>query len=148
MSVSLKCVREAAIVAGQYKMTALDEALTTDEADAFEQYHNCELLLLGNARGVDYCGDRIKGTRLNMSPIADRDMIRLREHAAIKKALPRTVLAVLAVACAQQRGDDNAPSDAQAGLTVDKRARHAARAWRRCVVAAIKALAGVIAAKP
>lgn len=143
MLISPKRVKVAAIEAGTWRKCVLDDMLTTEEADIFELFHNCELLLMGNARGVDYSGDRVQGNRTQMNPFRDKDFHNLANHARLKKRLPRDVLAVLRVACAQQRGDDGAPSDAQAGLAVDKRARNAARAWRRCVVAAIKVLAGI-----
>lgn len=120
--------------------TPLDRALSAESANALEMYTDCENLLLGNARCADYCGDRVQKSPSAMSPLADRSMLALRVHAQVKRRLSRQNREILAIFCAQQRGDNGAPSDAQMGLSINVRTSNAASEWRRAIVQAANAL--------
>jgi hypothetical protein len=77
------------------RLTDLDRALDCTEADAIERWLDCEELLQGCARIVDYDG----GSRGSgqPTPLADDDMDALKAHAAAKQALLHTHRASLRV---------------------------------------------------
>lgn len=110
------------------QLTPLDKLLTDDEAHALEEFAMCEELLSGNARCSDYAGDRVQTSRNNMSPIADRFVIKLALHSKCKKMLGERELIVLYDFCAQMRGEGL--SDAALGLKHGLPGRNKARAWQ------------------
>lgn len=121
--------------------TLLDSMLSDQEAEILEEFADCELLLRGNCRTTDYCGDRVQKGRSAMAPIADRDMQRLASHARLKRQLDPETISTLRIFCLQQWREPGAPSDAEMGLLINPRARNASQEWRRCLVSAVKRLA-------
>lgn len=76
------------------RLTALDRALTDDEAAALEEWLLCEELLSGSAKGQSW-GDRTGGGSGRASPIPDRMMERMKRHAELKRLIPGTHRATL-----------------------------------------------------
>ncbi len=133
-------VREEQIESGELQQTPLDKILSTEEADALERYVRCEHILRGHARSTDYTGDRIQGSRSQMSPIADARMKELQSHQRRKEYIGSACISILTAFCMQQWRDAAAKSDAELGLQIDPHAANAANAWRRCVRTAARRL--------
>lgn len=84
------------------RLTALDRALTDDQAAALEEWLICEELLAGSAKGQSW-GDRTGGGGSGRSPIPDGMMARMRRHAELQRRIPRAHLAVLNAFAAMMR---------------------------------------------
>lgn len=84
------------------RLTDLDRALDCIEAEALERWLDCEELLQGCARIVDYDG----GSRGSgqPTPLADDDMDALKLHADAKRRLSRGALDTLAWLGAMMHG--------------------------------------------
>jgi hypothetical protein len=76
------------------RLTALDRALTDDEAAALEEWLICEEVLSGRAKGQSW-GDRTGGGAGRASPIPDRMMERLQRHAELQRTMPGANAATL-----------------------------------------------------
>ena len=133
-------MRAAQIAEDGLHRTALDARLDTDQADALERYAACEWRLRGAPRSTDYTGDRVQSGRSNMTPIADKSMIALKKHAAIKRELSQQTRIVLKLFCLQQWLEDGAPSDAQLGLRLDPHTKNASNEWLQAVALAASAI--------
>lgn len=70
------------------RLTALDRALTDDEASALEEWLLCEEILSGRAKGQSW-GDASGGGTGRPSPIPDRMMGVMRRHADLNRRMPR-----------------------------------------------------------
>lgn len=129
-----RAVRLEMIEAGDIHLTPLDKMLDDAEADALEQYTVMEAALCGNARAQDYAGDRVRGTRLGMTPLPDRLFQPLRWHAELKRRLTANERNVLSWFCVQQWRDERMLSDAELGLKFKPWSKNKAAAWRKIVV--------------
>ncbi len=121
------------------QLTPLDKLLTDDEAAALEMYWRCWEILQGMPRGTDYAGDRVQTPRNNMSPIADRFVIKLALHAKCKKMLTERDLQILHSFCEQMQG--NGYSDAQLAIKYGLTGMRKAHSWQ----AEMKRVAEVLA---
>jgi hypothetical protein len=69
------------------RLTALDRALTDDEAAALEEWLICEEVLSGRAKGQSW-GDRTGGGSGQRSPVPDSMMARMERHAELRRRMP------------------------------------------------------------
>lgn len=79
------------------RLTDLDRELDCDKAEALERWLDCEELLQGSAKTVDWDGGSGGGGR--SSPVSDEDMEALAAHAEVKQRLAvrhRSALGMLA----------------------------------------------------
>lgn len=76
------------------RLTELDKALSDDEAEALERWLDCEELLQGRVKISDY-GDRTGGGSGQASPVPDRVIAAMEDHAQAKRRMPRHMRAVL-----------------------------------------------------
>lgn len=76
------------------RLTALDRALTDDEAAALEEWLICEEMRDGRAKGQSW-GDSGGGGNVRPSPLPDRMMARMRRHADRRRRIPAVHLATL-----------------------------------------------------
>ena len=114
------------------RRTPLDRLLSDDEADALEDYVACECVLAGNARCVDYAGDRVQTSRGEMDLISSDWLENLEGHIAVKKRLRRRDLQILTTFVRQMSNDD-APSDAEAAISLGLEGSDRRGAWYEAV---------------
>lgn len=76
------------------RLTALDRALTDDEAAALEEWLICEEMLSGRTKGQSW-GDRTGGGSGQRSPVPDSMMARMERHAELRRRMPVPLLFTL-----------------------------------------------------
>lgn len=145
-AVRLELVRQAMEVSEaerpswiEARLTPLDRALTDEEANALEQFVNCEQWLAGNPRGSDYAGDRVQSSRVDMQHLPDEWREEISNHVVRKHRLPGRDLQVLTT-FVQQMTSDNAPSDAEAAISLGLQGSDRRAAWVECVAGAARRL--------
>lgn len=138
-AVRLELVRQAMEVSEaerpswiEARLTPLDRALTDEEANALEQFVNCEQWLAGNPRGSDYAGDRVQSSRVDMQHLPDEWREEIRQHVECKTSLHSRDLQVLTT-FVQQMTSDNSPSDAEAAISLGLQGSDRRAAWVECV---------------
>lgn len=121
------------------RLTPLDRALTDDEARALEDYCDCERWLAGNPRGVDYAGDRVQSSRLDMRHLPEEWGDQIKNHVVRKYRLPRRDLQILTTFVHQMTSDD-ALSDAEAAISLGLQGSDRRAAWVECVAGVVRKL--------
>lgn len=114
------------------RLMPLDRLLSDDEANALEDYVACECVLGGSARCVDYAGDRVQTSRGEMELISEKWLCQLAAHKEKKQRLQKRDLAILSTFTRQMSMDD-APSDAEAAISLGLQGSDRRLAWVQCV---------------
>lgn len=121
------------------RRTPLDRLLSDDEASALEDYVACECVLAGNARCADYTGDRVQTARGEMQLIDDSWRSNIKRHVVLRYHLQRRDLQILTTFVRQMSNDD-APSDAEAAISLGLQGSDRRAAWVECVAGVAKKL--------